>query len=484
MEDLAAAAEASSAAIMQNADTEIEAVNRRMDAADSAFQEELDMHERLRDEQMARYEEELAHVERMQGFAKDLRGFVDDLMLSDVSPLTNQQRFEEAQKQYQQTLTAAQRGDESAIVELKGASQAYLKEARNFYASSQDYTDIFSAVTGDVGAMAGQLEAVQAANAPLSNEVFQQGVAEITARHDTEIATLEKEIDQINQSALEQMRSVDATMGRVEAGITSDFNTDMSALGEKMKSAQAKAAADINAGTNVSYTKLAASTKAGTDLIATTTYNIGQGQIETMAYGDSSLLGGIASTAARIAEQTGITIGGNNSLLNELQNNTNAIYNTAYTGADIKSYVDTAIAKGDSVEDIYNVAVQEGVSAKQIADAYGVAESDINRILDDAGLPRLASGAIAKGSTLAEIGEGIHPEMVVPLPPSGISVDFAPLMTELKALRAANDENTAIIAAILESIRKTGSADSAQVQEAIERGMRDTRQAAASGVRR
>jgi hypothetical protein len=76
---------------------------------------------------------------------------VQGLLVSDISPLTNQQKLDALSSQYTGTLAAARGGDLNAAASLGNVSQQYLKQARSFYASSTDYTGIFNQVQSDVG---------------------------------------------------------------------------------------------------------------------------------------------------------------------------------------------------------------------------------------------------------------------------------------------------------------------------------------------
>ena len=72
--------------------------------------------------------------------------FRDSLLLDDtLSTLTPAQKMDEARRQYEATLAAAQAGDITAQGDFQSMAQAYLEQARSFYGSDQ-YTPIFQQV--------------------------------------------------------------------------------------------------------------------------------------------------------------------------------------------------------------------------------------------------------------------------------------------------------------------------------------------------
>lgn len=75
-----------------------------------------------------------------------IRQFRLGLLTSDLSPLSPQERMDEALRQYRETLALAQGGDQDAAGRLQGLAQAALEAARGFYASSSGYADIFAEV--------------------------------------------------------------------------------------------------------------------------------------------------------------------------------------------------------------------------------------------------------------------------------------------------------------------------------------------------
>jgi hypothetical protein len=79
----------------------------------------------------------------LQKIADYLKG----LKLSDLSPLTPQQKLDEARKAFEDELAKAKTGDTKALGDITTFADAFLTQARDFYASSQAYTDIFNSVT-------------------------------------------------------------------------------------------------------------------------------------------------------------------------------------------------------------------------------------------------------------------------------------------------------------------------------------------------
>lgn len=95
----------------------------------------------------------LTDIFNNMGAAISLQDATRDLFLTELSPLTNAQRLAEAGTRYGEVLTKAQGGDTAAFGSLAQFSRTYLGEARNFYASSQSYTDIFNRVQSEVNSV-------------------------------------------------------------------------------------------------------------------------------------------------------------------------------------------------------------------------------------------------------------------------------------------------------------------------------------------
>lgn len=85
-------------------------------------------------------------ISRLERFGQSIRKFRDDMRLSDASPMGQEAQLAEAAKQFRDLATRAAQGDQEAMDRLTGVSQAYLDEAREYYASSEAYARIWQEV--------------------------------------------------------------------------------------------------------------------------------------------------------------------------------------------------------------------------------------------------------------------------------------------------------------------------------------------------
>ena len=86
------------------------------------------------------------YIDKFLEVGRSLKAASQDLLLSDLSPLTNRERLGVAKNSFEETFAKAMEGDEEALKSLNSVSEEYLKESRVFYASSAQYTSIFNGV--------------------------------------------------------------------------------------------------------------------------------------------------------------------------------------------------------------------------------------------------------------------------------------------------------------------------------------------------
>lgn len=201
------------------------------------FEAESEQLQRVGDQQqdIARAAEE-AHTEAMRGWdaqiqaARRLRDFVDNLGLSNVSPLTAFERFNEAQALYQRALAG---GDAGA---LQQSAQAFLEETRNVYGVSDRAVGIFNDVRGALGARADQLASAAA-------PVFQAPALEAAVGGTSAaVVNVETAIEALRAQAIADLQGLDGLLVDLRDAAEAQFQTELEALQAQY------AQADVNTG--------------------------------------------------------------------------------------------------------------------------------------------------------------------------------------------------------------------------------------------
>lgn len=159
-----------------------------------------------------RESEALANTrDKMQGFADSLREFKDELVMSDLSPLSTMEKYQTALSRYEDVSTRALGGDEAAIAEFQNVANELLRFSREVNASGENYMSDFNRV----------LSATQLL------EQYTQGQAD---QAQTELSMLQRQveslisIDETVKTVAEAMAELLAVMG---GGSTTPVLTDV-----------------------------------------------------------------------------------------------------------------------------------------------------------------------------------------------------------------------------------------------------------------
>lgn len=123
----------------------------------ASYQQQIELSGELTGLVLDRYQVERDAARQQLDYAKQLKDYVKSLTIGNLSPKTMGEKLAEAGRQYQDTLELAQAGDKDAQGRLQDASNAYLELARQYYASSGDYTAIFESVTGSLSGLGDSL---------------------------------------------------------------------------------------------------------------------------------------------------------------------------------------------------------------------------------------------------------------------------------------------------------------------------------------
>ncbi len=140
----------------------------------------------------------------LTGWAASLQTWLTGLTAGALSPLTEQQKFDQAQQAYVENLLLAQGGDATAQAAFQADAQAYLTEAKAMYGFGGDYSSIFQSV----------LEQGQNLITPTTTAAQQTTVAiqALTAEVFDLKATLARIAEQGNAQATEQAQEIVAAI--------------------------------------------------------------------------------------------------------------------------------------------------------------------------------------------------------------------------------------------------------------------------------
>lgn len=112
--------------------------------------------EELRAIALSQLREQLYEQERR--WIEDLLGFRDSLLLDErVTTLTPMERLMEAERQYNEAFFGALSGDEESRQAFEQVARQYLEISRDYFGSTQGYTDIFNRVLDNIEALTGEM---------------------------------------------------------------------------------------------------------------------------------------------------------------------------------------------------------------------------------------------------------------------------------------------------------------------------------------
>ena len=102
----------------------------------------------------------LANIAAQVRFLENVRNIANSLTLSNLSPLTPQERLVEARSQYDALVSQLESGNYANAGNLQSVAQAFLTEASNVFASSEDYLTIFAEVMAQLSKFEADMQAL------------------------------------------------------------------------------------------------------------------------------------------------------------------------------------------------------------------------------------------------------------------------------------------------------------------------------------
>ena len=389
-----------------------------IDARLSAAQELYGLITQTARTEAAAQDNALSNAKALLEYGQRLRDYVQGLKTGDLSTLTPAQKVAEALAQYQTTLAAAQGGDQTALGNLQGVADTYLRLAREFDPAS--YTaSVFTSVTNaldslgaglvsqnspQVTLLQAQLDAAKAASSSANT---------LSAEQVARLQTLQGVVQDLYAQAGAQSAIANAQVSSAQANL------------------QALSAAQLAAQQNLAAQQQAVVTaqQAATAYMAT---------LADVAVADPvpdilrSLPEGIAAALAPLLNA------------NPASTAAAAAATTAARAQIIRDYAATLPQDETGARMLYDAAVANGVSSAELDAAMGFAPGSWLAWAVSHNLPAFAQGTnYVPHDMVAQIHQG---EAIIPArynPAGGGNAELAAkleaVLAELKALREQNN---------------------------------------------
>ena len=181
------------------------------------------------------WEDQLDALERMADFSREIRDYVSDLRIGDLSILSPTDRIAQAAQAFRANVAGAQAGDVDSQRALTASATEYLQEVRKFYASSGPYVSAFNEVTGTLDAL-GLSGAKPVDQATLLQQQIDEAVKQVDHLKSIDDAQIELRTATIDTSAAEidALKAIDTAAGAAQTYLLSEVRNMRTALLEML----------------------------------------------------------------------------------------------------------------------------------------------------------------------------------------------------------------------------------------------------------
>ncbi len=378
-----------------------------IDARLSAAQELFSVITQTAATEQAAQDNALANAKALLEYGQRLRDYVQGLKTGDLSTLTPAQKVAEALAQYQTTLAAAQGGDQTALGNLQGVADTYLRLAREFDPAS--YTaSVFTSVTDALDSLG----------------------AGLVSQNQPQVTLLQAQLDatraassSANALSADQIARLQTLQGVVQ-DLYAQAGAQSAIANAQVSSAQANLQA-LSAAQLAAQQNLALKQQALVDAQAAATAYMAT--LADVAVSDPvpdilrSLPEGIAAALAPLLNA------------NPASTAAAAAATTAARAQIIRDYAATLPQDDTGARMLYDAAVANGVSSAELDAAMGFAAGSSLAWAVSHGLPAFAQGTnYVPRDMVAQIHKG---EAIVPARYNPANGGNAELVAEIKALR-------------------------------------------------
>ena len=252
--------------------------------------------------QEAMFQSQIDNAQKLVDLGKQLRDYVQGLLVGNLSALTPAEQLAVAQREYRSNLAGAQTGDEASMSNLQGSASTYLELARSFDPEAYN-TGVFGNVVNSLSSLSGRLLTEGQRQIAISQSSLNvlQSIGQTTTNTATQ-AQLSNVISATNMGNLEILAGITAQIQADTVIAKAQAQAQLTLENERMNSIRDSLAVEGVISTSLSSLVTSLSTTGTLNTSAVTTAEETVSLREQQATESAALIFEIRSLNARIVK--------------------------------------------------------------------------------------------------------------------------------------------------------------------------------------
>ena len=274
----------------------------------SDLQTQLSAAETLFNLETQRYQVQITNEKALLDAAKNIKKWIDDFKVSQLSTISPEAKVAEAQKQYAATLSLAKNGDSTATAEITSKANTLIEALNAYYASSTTYQTSVETILNELGLLSAPAKNLTAGETIISDNTKQtvEQLRQLQAEYDKIVAKqttiLADKVDKLQDAAIKIETTFRASMIELASvyGISATQLTEAvnNSLNTPVQNLLARTLTSILSGLSIFDTLNVTLAQVGTNTVnlTNTLISLRNGNTVTSGTGASTLVNSISQT--------------------------------------------------------------------------------------------------------------------------------------------------------------------------------------------
>lgn len=274
----------------------------------SDLQTQLSAAETLFNLETQRYQVQITNEKALLDAAKNIKKWIEDFKVSQLSTISPEAKVAEAQKQYAATLSLAKNGDSTATTEITSKANTLIEALNAYYASSTTYQTSVETILNELGLLAAPAKNLTAGETLISDNTKQtvEQLRQLQAEYDKIVAKqttiLADKVDKLQDAAIKIETTFRASMIELASvyGISATQLTEAvnNSLNTPVQNLLARTLTSILSGLSIFDTLNVTLAQVGTNTVnlTNTLISLRNGSTVTSGTGASTLVNSISQT--------------------------------------------------------------------------------------------------------------------------------------------------------------------------------------------